>query len=191
MSSISPVSPSITIVSPMRIGWVIDSWMPATTPASDFCAAKPNTTPSKPAEASSESPTLRTSWNCMRTTAAATTTMITLPTRSMTVSWVSTPRASSAAPSEGRRLRIHATATDTMAESSHARPITSTGKVMRSTMCCMAGVKCRESSRNERTSSARMRRAGPRAASARWSSHGLLVQRTTRLTTKCRPVPSR
>jgi hypothetical protein len=49
----------------MRTGWEIESWIPAKTPARDFCAAKPSTATPTPAEASSDRPMFRTTSNCI------------------------------------------------------------------------------------------------------------------------------
>ena len=55
----------------MLTGWVMESWMPASSEDSDFCAARPMARPAIPAEASSDTPTLRTTSNCMSRSAAA------------------------------------------------------------------------------------------------------------------------
>src|SRR5580700_4407654 len=67
ISSISPNSPSTTTWSVTRTGCATENWMPPMIPANDFCAANPTTTPTTPADASSDTPTLRTTSNCMRT----------------------------------------------------------------------------------------------------------------------------
>ena len=88
ISSMNPVSSSIVTMSPRRIGCVSEIWIPATMPPSDFCAAKPKTTPATPADASSDTPTERTISNWISSTAHASRPTTSEAIRRVTSSWV-------------------------------------------------------------------------------------------------------
>ena len=181
ISSIVPYSPSISTVSPMRTGWAMKSWMPAITPASDFCAAKPMTTLAMPAEARSERPTLRTSWNWSATTATPTMVITTEASRWMSATCVRTPRLlySSACPLDALSCN-HDAATPSTLVTSQAAAMTSAVYAACEQMESSLVVRSSASTPARKSVAAKIIRSGRRKVRIRRSSAIERARRTVR-----------
>ena len=88
ISSIRPHSSSRTTTSPTRMAPENAIWMPANTDPSEVCAARPATTDSTPAEASSVLPMSLNDGNVIRAAAPPSTMMTATASRRRVVTWV-------------------------------------------------------------------------------------------------------
>ncbi len=175
----------------MRIGWVMESWMPASSAPIDFCAARPSTTPATPAEASSETPTVRTTVNCISSAAMAkihTTTASSRRSRAScvrtarafaTFSWIFATRPSTTPEARSRkRSAIQAAAMTRRERLSTLVP------------CAHSGGSSSGGVATLKTKAQMGRRSGPRADCTSWSSQVARVILASRART-ARPTLSR